>query len=303
MVRIVNLPQGEGDGEIQSIEGIAFDADGNLFVADYGNAKVLKVLPTGKVDGEVLVSFVQKVAVNDDRLVVGSVRGVAVFGLANGELIAQWGGRGKQLEEFDSVRGVAFGEDGSIFASDSLNRRVKAYSPEGRILWSFPDTETVETARKLDELTTEDRATISAEIPFELPQGLTVDAAGRIVLVDAFKSRISTLDPRDGEVLGTYGRDGSNDGNFVYPTDIAYDSARDQFVVADTGNNRLQVLRIEGSGGGPLRVAGRLKGQPVWVCCFPLTLLLVLVTMAALKSRRQKTEREHEEAARTAAHI
>lgn len=283
-----NLPRGEGEGEILAIEGIAFDAQGNLYVADYGNAKVLKVLPDGTVDGEVGVAFAQRVETSDDTLVIGSTSGVALLGLEEGELINQFGGRGRGLEQFDSVRGVDFGVDGTIFTSDSLNRRVKAYSPEGRVLWSYPDTETVEAARRLDELDSdEERARVADTIPFELPGGLTVDAAGRIVLVDAFKMRISTLDPRSGEVLGTYGRDGSLDGQFVYPSDIAYDASRDQYVIADTGNHRLQVVRIEGSGGGAQAVIGRLRGQPLWICCFPLGLLLLLLVMAVLRSRRR----------------
>jgi DNA-binding beta-propeller fold protein YncE len=291
-----DLPLGEGEGQVLSIEGIAFDSEGNLYVADYGNAKVLKVRPDGMVDGEVGVTFVQRVATSDDRLGVAAVRGVALFGLQDGELISQWGGRGRGYEEFDSVRGLDFGEDGTIFTSDSLNRRVKAYSPEGRVLWSFPDTETVEAARKLDELSTdEERARVADTIPFELPQGLTVDAAGRIALVDAFKARISVLDPRNGEVISTYGRDGTLDGQFVYPSDIAYDAARDQYLIADTGNHRLQVVRLEGSGGSPLALVGRLKGQPVWVCCFPLALLLILLLMAFLRSRRRRETSEQSE--------
>ncbi len=288
----IALPRGEGDGEIRMLEDVAIDAEGNFFVADYGNAKVLKVLPDGTVDGEVGVSFVQRVAVTSDRLVTGSVPGVAVFSLQDGEFIAQWGGRGKDLEQFDGVRGIGVGEDGTIFATDTFNRRVKAYSPEGRIIWSFPDTETVEAARVLDQLgMADERREIAEEIPFELPQGLTIDAAGRLVLVDAFKPRISALDPRSGEVLGVWGRDGALDGQFKYPTAIAYDPVRDQYVVADTGNHRLQVVRIEGSGGGPAAIVGRLQGRPLWVCCFPLALLLVLVVLSVVRSRRR---REHE---------
>jgi sugar lactone lactonase YvrE len=169
---------------------------------------------------------------------------------------------------------------------------VKAYSPEGRIVWSFPDTETVEAARGLDQLgSNEERRELAEELPFELPQGMTVDDAGRIVLVDAFRPRISALDPANGEVLGVYGRDGALDGQFKYPTAIAYDSARDQYVVADTGNHRLQIVRIEGSGGSVAAVARRLEGQPLWVCCFPLALLLILVAMAVARSRREAAER------------
>jgi len=287
----ITLPRGEGPGEIRMIEDLAFDAEGNLYVADYGNAKVLKVLPDGTVEGEVLVSFVQRVAVDSEHLVVGSVPGVALFSLEDGELITQWGGRGKGLEEFDGVRGLGIGEDGTIFTTDTFNRRVKAYSPEGRVLWSFPDTETVEAARVLDQLgMNEERREVAESIPFELPQGLTIDAAGRVVLVDAFRPRISALDPRNGEVLGVWGRDGALDGQFKYPTAIAYDRVRDQYVVADTGNHRLQIVRIEGSGGGPAALIGRLQGRPVWVCCFPLGLLLALLVMAVLRSRRRTAE-------------
>ncbi len=289
---MIRLPRGEGPGEFRMLEDLAFDPEGNLYVVDYGNAKVLKVLPDGTVDGEVFVSFVQRVAVADGRLAVGATGGIAVFGLAEGELLAQWGGRGRDLEAFDGVRGLAFGEDATIFASDAFNRRVKAYTPEGQLLWSFPDEETVEAARALDEIGLgEERLEVAREVPFELPTGLTVDAAGRVVLVDAFKSQITVLDPRDGEVLGTYGRNGVLDGEFTYPTSITYDHARDQYVIADTANHRLQVVRIAGSGGGPAAVIARLQGRPLWVCCFPLGLLLALIALAVARSRRQRQDR------------
>ena len=289
---LIRLPRGEGPGEMRMLEDVAIDSAGNFYLADYGNAKVLKLLPDGTVEGEIGVSFVQRVAVSSDLLVVGSIRGVAVFGLEEGDFIAQWGGRGQALEEFDGVRGLGVGLDGTIFTTDTFNRRVKAYSPEGRIIWSFPDTETVEAARVLDQLGfNEERREIADTIPFELPQGMTIDAAGRIVLVDAFRPRISALDPSNGEVLGVWGRDGALDGQFKYPTAIAYDSTRDQYVVADTGNHRLQIVRIEGSGGGPAAIIGRLQGRPLWVCCFPLGLLLALVVMAVLKARRDRERR------------
>src|SRR5580698_9716947 len=35
-----------------------------------------------------------------------------------------------------------------------------------------------------------------------------------------------------------------------YPTGIAYDKTRDWFAVADTSNNRVQIIRLPGTGGG-----------------------------------------------------
>jgi DNA-binding beta-propeller fold protein YncE len=284
----IQLPRGDKPGQIESIEGLEIDDDGNMYVVDYGNAKVLKIDLKGKVDGEVLVSYPQAAAVNDKYLAIASVPGVAMFSRATGDLAGKWGGKGSDLEQFDNARGIAFGRDGTVFVSDAHNKRVKAYTAQGRILWSVPDTATVTAARAMDMLTPEKRKALGQKMPFELPAGITVDSAGRVVLVDAFKFRIVALDARTGKVLGTWGRDGSDEGMFAYPTGIAYDAKRDYYVVADTANNRLQVLTIEGSGGSPASMARRLLSKPVWICALPLVFLLGLVLLALLQRRRRR---------------
>jgi hypothetical protein len=116
------------------------------------------------------------------------------------------------------------------------------------------------------------------------------------VLVDPFKFQIIALDPKTGKMareprtngvgkLAAYGEFGQNDGLFYYPTGIAYDKTRDWFAVADTGNDRIQIVRIPGSGGSSVaRVIGGFR-LPMLVFLLPLSLLLA-AAYAAIARRR-----------------
>jgi hypothetical protein len=114
-----------------------------------------------------------------------------------------------------------------------------------------------------------------------------MDDSHRLVVVDAFDFSLRLLDPATGRRIGrAYGEPGSGEGQFLYPTNLSYDPTRDWFVVADTYNGRIQVLRLPGSGGG-LSAAARRAATPWWCCGFPLAgaILAVLLVVAA---RRQK---------------
>jgi len=275
---IVVLPVGEGEGEILSLEGIDVDEDGNLWVTDYGNAKVIKLQRDGTVQFELYVSFPQVVSARDGLVAVAAVPGVAVFDGETGELLSQWGGRGQGLEEFDGAHGVEL-IDGVVHVSDGHNRRIKAYTVDGEQLWVYPEDAAAASANDPER-----------ERPFELPQGLTVDAAGRVVFVDAFAFEIVAVDSKDGTVLERWGEQGFADGRLGYPTGIAYDASRDYFVVADTDNNRLQIIRLAGSGGGVGAAIGRATSGPTWICAIPLGFLLLVIIVMLLRRRAVRGE-------------
>lgn len=136
--------------------------------------------------------------------------------------------------------------------------------------------------------------------PFLLPSGMTMDGSGRIVLVDPFRFRIAVVDPKTKDIArepgsngrpgrqAFYGDQGSADGFFNYPTGIAYDKTRDWFAVADTFNNRVQIVRIPGSGGGALApVIGAFR-LPMCVLCVPWILLLAAALVLASRRRRNR---------------
>jgi hypothetical protein len=87
------------------------------------------------------------------------------------------------------------------------------------------------------------------------------------------------VDPETGDVLGSYGSFGAEDGRFHYPSSVAYDPTADWYVVADTQNNRVQIVRLEGSGGGLQEAAVRLGSSPSRYAIYPLLVPLVLLLL------------------------
>ncbi len=79
--------------------GIAADADGNIYVADSGNHRIVKL----NSEGEILLTFGQK---------------------------------GSGIKEFQYPHDIAIDNNNSIFVSDLNNNRIQAFSPEGNFLFS-----------------------------------------------------------------------------------------------------------------------------------------------------------------------
>lgn len=261
----------------------AFEVASNneIYVADFANNKIRVFKPDNTEVRSWDTSLPIEVAVKGDRVVVGGRDRVSVFD-TKGKLILQFGSRGKAPEQVDVVRGVAIGPDGSIYFSDTENHRIKSYSAAGKLKWVYPteaDFARYAAASKLGK---------KSGKPFQIPAGMTFDNAGRLVLVDPFEFAIMAVDPKNGHVLKRYGDFGATDGKFAYPTSIDYDPVRDWFVVADTANNRVQVVRLTGSGGSPLSGIARAAVGPVWICAIPLILLLLALVIAVMRRRQRR---------------
>lgn len=100
---------------------------------------------------------------------------------------------------------------------------------------------------------------------FIFPFGLAVDSTGSILVTDAEEygpggvltragDRLQIFHP-DGTLDRVVGGIGSDAGQFSYPTSVAVD-ANDTIVVADAGNNRIQVFASAASGGAFLAQYG-----------------------------------------------
>lgn len=279
------LTQGEGAVFPQS-----FDVadDGDLYVCDFAHDRIVVLSPDNKVVREWKVQLPMEVAVRGDRVVVGSRAGVAVFD-RQGNVISYWGQRGSGPDDVDVVRGVAIGSDGTIYISDTQNHRLKAYTEKGELKWVYPSAE--EMKRFKQNASTEATA---AKAPFQIPTGMTFDAAGRLLVVDPFEFAIMSIDTANGHVLDRWGEFGERDGFFGYPTSLDYDPARDWFVIADTANDRVQIVRLPGSGGGVAAAVRRAWGGPMWACYGPLILLL-LAAVVAVSARRRSRRAEADE--------
>jgi hypothetical protein len=132
----------------------------------------------------------------------------------------------------------------------------------------------------------------TAPARLQLPADVTIDGRGRLVVVDSLDFSISVFDPADGSFIAKYGAYGPQDGQFIYPSSIDYDSQRDWFAIADSGNSRIQIIRIPDSGrqtDAAATVRRALSG-PLRACLVPLLLLLILFILFVIRSRKRKKE-------------
>lgn len=77
---------------------------------------------------------------------------------------------------------------------------------------------------------------------FGLPAGLAMDENKRLFLVDAFRNSIVILDEK-GNQIAELGENGSEEGRFYQPAGITY-LGDNKIAVADKFNNRIQVFRV-----------------------------------------------------------
>jgi DNA-binding beta-propeller fold protein YncE len=163
--------------------GLAFDADGNLYVTDLNGAQqVLKFDPTGALlltlGADQGLQFPNGVAVDGDGriYVTDSNNGrLLVFG-ADGSLIAKIG-RGAGAGNLGLPRGIAVDDSGRVLIVDTSSQGVAVYR-------SLAD----------GELQPEHLGFFGghglADGQFAFPMGIAVDAHGRVYVADTSNDRV-----------------------------------------------------------------------------------------------------------------
>ena len=108
--------------------------------------------------------------------------------------------------------------------NDTLNFQIKRYDRSGQLLGSFG-------------------AEGDGPGTFARPKGVAVDADGNIWVVDALFDNVQIFDDQ-GRLLLVIGGPGQAEGEFWSPVGIAMQG--DEVFIADTFNNRIQVLKYHG---------------------------------------------------------
>ncbi len=280
----------EPDAALADPVAVSESVDNEVYVADLEASHIFVFNREGALLRSWQVNLPRDVEVIGDRVYVCATGAVGVF-TTQGEMLFSVGTAGGGPDQFESPQSVAEDADGNFYVVDTINSRVKAYTADGERLWIFPTY--------AENVVRDDRGSLagpasrdeSGNAEFDLPTGGAMDAAGRLLVVDAFRFSISALDIDDaGTVLARHGEEGQDDGKLYYPSDIAYDPVRDWVAVADTENNRVQLFQIEGTGGGNL-LSGVRRGEygPIWVCALPLAGLLILGLLGTLGRRRARS--------------
>ncbi len=223
--------------------GIDCDDDGDVYVADFYNNQIqvfdaqgtfLRAFP----DRDAVVGkgssgqggtgiAVTDVSVVDGRVYATDAYQIFVF-TTEGEYVAQFGRPGRAPGELDHPNGVVADRRGMVYVSDSNHARVTAFTQDGAPVWTVGAV-----PESLDD---------QEDSVFGLPRGLCIAENGTIYVTDAFQFGLVELGP-DGSVAHQHGIRGSTPGTFDFPNDVEV-SGRN-LVVADKGNNRVQVVRLD----------------------------------------------------------
>lgn len=193
-------------------QGVAVDGSGNILVADTYNHTIRMITPAGAV-----------------TTLAGSP---GVSGTADGTGSAA---------RFNLPSGVAAGGNGNVYVADTWNHTIRMITSGGAV------TTLAGTAGVSN---TDDGNGSAAR--FNMPFGLTVDAAGNVYVADSYNHAIRKIAPNGAVTtfVGMAGVLGSADGTgsaarFYFPRGVAADG-NGKLYVADTTNETIRLVSPEG---------------------------------------------------------
>ncbi len=233
---------GAGPGQFNEPWGIAVAGDGTIYVADTWNHRVQVFDATGQL-----------------------LRTIGTF--AN----VQQGDPQAEQGNFWGPRDLAVDAEGNVYVTDTGNKRVQKFSPEGQFLQAWGGGGVVPGS-------------------FEEPTGIDIDSQGNIYVADTWNRRIQKFDPNlnpvaqwevvdgwqsegvvnkpglavddqgrvfisdpegyriiaytsEGQVLGTWGQYGQDLASLALPVGLDFND-QGQLLVADSENNRVMKFAV-----------------------------------------------------------
>ncbi len=229
------------------LRDVAVDSAGNIYVANYLLDNVLKLASdgtclatwgtSGSADGQFLNPYGVSVGThpihgeivavadsNNSRVQVFTTAGAHVASLGT------TGGFGTP-GTFHSLRRAVVARDGSgdVWAADLWGYTVQRFDADGAGAWAHAQT-------------------IGATAPsststalFNSPHGFDHDASGDLFVADTIHHRIARFTAA-GDLVSVCGSRGFTPGKFNWPHDVAVDRTTGQLWVADTHQNRVQIV-------------------------------------------------------------
>jgi sugar lactone lactonase YvrE/4-amino-4-deoxy-L-arabinose transferase-like glycosyltransferase len=257
------------DAGLKEPRGVAVDAQGQVYIADSGNHRVVRLDAAGKVNGgwgsATTTSAPGKFGLIAD-LAVGPDGHVATLDVTTGD-VQLFGPDGQVLVQLPGLSpnasGIALGPDGQIWVADTSRGRVLRFTPTGQPDGVF----TGESAghKHFDQpIDVAPAAGGTAYVVDLSGRVVQLDPAGKIVrewlvpagggrggshltiwhdlvvLTDPDRQRLTILDPAAGSIR-YLGSEGTRPGQFRVPLGIA-GGATGPLYVTDSDNARIQVF-------------------------------------------------------------
>ena len=210
-----------GHAQLDNPQGVAVKDKGDVFIADTYDNVVLEVAPQGDVS-------------------VYAGNGVPGY---------RGDGGPATRAELSSPIGLAVDPLGNLYIADSGNNVIRRVSTSGVITTVAGDVAADQASGGLGGFSGDGGPATAARL--HSPHGVAVDQAGDLFIADTFNNAIREVTP-DGTistVVNTAGTKGSSgDGGpaasakLNTPTAVAVDPSTDNLYIADTSNNRVQVV-------------------------------------------------------------
>ena len=231
-------------------QALAFDKNGNLLVADSGNAAIRKITPDGAVT-TFATGFATPAGIATDAASNAYVADTTAHTInhitSSGSVSLHAGGTGQPGAvvgagpdaRFNAPTRVLIDPQGHLYIADTGNHLIRTEADTGMMLLYAGAVQVSGTA---------DGGITTAR--FNKPQGMVADSAGHIYLADTDNNTIRMIS-NDGEVMTLAGRPGIaglSDGTgasalFNNPSDLVYDGNGNLYV-ADTGNAVIRRVTI-----------------------------------------------------------
>lgn len=263
------------DALLYNPAGIAFDASGNLYIADTYNHVVRKVVSPNisTVAGDNIAGYydggTDLKATNADlntpigvvvdssgnfyiadtlNHIIRKVTSAGVISIFAGNQTAGFSGDGGPAAsaELNYPQGLALDAAGNLYIADTYNHRIRMISPGGVI--------TTVAGGKFG-FGGDGQAATAASLSY--PKTIALDAAGNLYIADCINSRIRMVTASDGKIWtiagnGTFGWTGdgglATDAQLRFPNGVAVDK-NGKVYVADSGNGAVRLLTpVAGTG-------------------------------------------------------
>ena len=197
--------------------GVALDASGNIYIADYYNQRIRKV--------------------NAQTGIITTIAGNGTAGYSgDGSLAIN--------AELNGPYGVALDASGNIYIADANNCRIREVNAQTGIITTIAGNGTAGFSGDGS------LATIAA---LNIPYGVALDASGNIYIADYGNNRIREVNAQTGIITtvagngtDTYSGDGSlaTNAQLSYPEGVALDSSGNIYI-ADEGNGRIRKVNAQ----------------------------------------------------------
>lgn len=204
--------------QLDSPRAVALDAPGNLYIADYNNQRIRKIL-----------------------VATGTIQTVAGTGTP-GYLATQGGGPATEAE-INNPYGIAFDTLGNLYIADTGNHRIRRVEVHTGLI-------TTVAGNGSPGYRAADEGKLATRVTLNTPTGIAVDVAGNLYIADMDENCIRRVDAATGTIstiagAGVPGYIAAQDGEAAAlarlnrPRAVALD-LQGNLYIADSANNRIR---------------------------------------------------------------